>query len=88
MGRWAERPSTPPAADGPEPGVALVRRQLLSCAAAQSCVPFRAYFWPPEEEEKKAKKGVAVLRGTFAWKGFWGLLGRRSQSLSDQKIPA
>lgn len=35
---------------------------------AQSCVPFRHYFWPPEEEEKKAKKGVAVLRGTLAWK--------------------
>lgn len=43
--------------------------------SAQSCELFRHYFWPLEEEEKKAKKGVAVLGGTFARKGFQGLLG-------------
>lgn len=53
---------------------------------AQSCVPFRHYFWPPEEEEKKAKKGVAVLGGTFPRKGFQGLLGQRRRSLLDQKL--
>lgn len=52
---------------------------------AQSCVPFRHYFWPPEEEEKKAKKGAAVLSGTLVGKGFQGLQGQRRQPLSDQK---
>lgn len=46
------------------------RRAAIVLLLAQSCVPFRHYFWPREEEEKKAKKGVAVLSGTFARKGF------------------
>lgn len=43
-------------------------------------------FGPPEEEEKKAKKGVAVLSGTFSRKGFQGLLGQRRQALLNQKL--
>ena len=57
------------------------RARAIVSLAAQSCVLFRHYFWRPEEEEKKAKKGVAVLGGTFARKGFQGLLGQRRQSL-------
>ena len=68
-------PSSPP------PLMDQSQEAAIVSLAAQSCVLFRHYFWRPEEKEKKAKKGVAVLGGTFARKGFQGLLGQRRQSL-------
>lgn len=59
----------------PPPPMDQSQEVAIVSLSAQSCELFRHYFWPLEEEEKKAKKGVAVLGGTFARKGFQGLLG-------------
>lgn len=51
----------PPPLRGAEPGGSFSQEAAIVSLQAQSWVPFRPYFWPPEEEEKKAKKGLAVL---------------------------
>lgn len=86
VGLWGLCTPTPPTpTEGQEPGDGFSQEAAIVSLLAQSCVPFRHYFWPPKEEEKKGKKGVAVLSGTLAWKEFQGLLGQKRQSLLDQK---